>query len=250
MNLRLSSMKIYTKIIGGILLAGAIFIGNPQSAEAALGDRTLKQGMNHNEVKELQIALKRTKHFTYPSYTSYFGTYTKTAVSKFQKENKLHVTGVADPKTIALIKKKAFPITSHSTVKVVNHVTKIASVKSFDVNLTKRLAGVRYTWGGTTPKTGFDCSGFVTYVMNQHGVSLPRSSSAMFSSRRVISLSSIRPGDLLYYDTNNNGRKDVSHVAIYIGNNMMIHSASKKVEYDSLNNAWWSKRFVGANRVL
>jgi cell wall-associated NlpC family hydrolase len=254
MNIRLLPSKIHTKVLGGIIIAGALFVANPLSADAALGDRTLKQGMNHKEVKDLQVALKKTNYFTYSSYTTYYGTYTKSAVVNFQKKNKLKATGVADQKTIALIKSaaskvKTKPVTK-APVKTSKPATKVASVSTFNASVAKNLAGVRYTRGGTSPKTGFDCSGFVTYVMKQHGVSLPRTSSEMYGKGRAISVKELQPGDLVFYDTNSNGRKDVSHVAIYVGSNTMIHSASKKVEYDSLSNSWWNKRFVGAKRIL
>ncbi|MFC0236510.1 C40 family peptidase [Fictibacillus phosphorivorans] len=247
MKFRLSPGNLHKKIIGGIILAGALVIGNPLSADAALGDRTLKQGMTHKDVKDLQIALKKTKHFTYPSYTTYYGTYTKAAVTKFQRHHKLKVTGVADQKTIALIKNKASKVKASTPAKPVK---KLTSGKTFNSSIATELLGVRYRSGGVTPSSGFDCSGFVTYVMKQHGVSLPRTSSAMYGTGLQVASSTLRPGDLLFYDTNNNGRRDVSHVAIYIGSNRMIHSASKKVEYDSLSNSWWSKRYVGAKRVL
>jgi cell wall-associated NlpC family hydrolase len=251
MKFRLSPRNLHKKIIGGIILAGALVIGNPLSADAALGDRTLKQGMTHKDVKDLQIALKKTKHFTYGSYTTYYGTYTKSAVTKFQRHYKLKVTGVADQKTIALIKSKASKVKASTPAKPIKKsAKKMTSTKTFNASVATKLAGVRYRTGGVSPSTGFDCSGFVTYVMKQHGVSLPRTSSAMYGTGIQVASSSLRPGDLLFYDTNNNGRRDVSHVAIYIGSNRMIHSASKKVEYDSLSNSWWSKRYVGAKRVL
>jgi cell wall-associated NlpC family hydrolase len=254
MNIRLLPSKISTKVIGGIILAGALLVASPLSVDAALGDRTLKQGMTHKDVKDLQIALKKTNYFTYSSYTNYYGTYTKTAVVNFQKKNKLKATGIADSKTIALIKSAASKVkskpVSKAPVKKSKPATKIASVSTFKPDVAKKLAGIRYTRGGTSPKTGFDCSGFVTYVMQNHGVSLPRTSSAMYGTGRAVSVKELQPGDLVFYDTNNNGRKDVSHVAIYMGNNTMIHSASKKVEYDSLSNSWWSKRYVGAKRIL
>ncbi|MBH0164101.1 C40 family peptidase [Fictibacillus sp. 7GRE50] len=250
MTIRLLPSKIYTKLLGGVIIAGALLISNPISADAALGDRVLKQGMTHNDVKELQVSLKKTNYFTYPTYTTYYGSYTKTAVTNFQKKNKLKVTGVADQKTVALIKSAAAKVKTKPVVKTAKPNTKVASVKTFNASVAKNLAGIRYTSGGTSPKTGFDCSGYVTYVMKQHGVSLPRKSSDMYNAGRSISAKELQPGDLVFYDTNSNGRKDVSHVAIYVGSNTMIHSASKKVEYDSLSNSYWNKRFVGARRVL
>lgn len=234
-----------TKALGTITLAAAVFISTPLSADAALGDRQLKQGMKHNEVKELQMALKKTGHFTYKSgYTTYYGSYTTSAVKSFQKQNKLKVTGIADTKTIKLVKQKAAAATK--AAKKTKPVKK-ATVKktAFNVNAAKKLEGIRYTYGGTSPKTGFDCSGFVTYVMNQHNVKLPRRSQDMYNVGEKVT--SLLPGDLVFYNTSGRG---VSHVGIYIGNGQMIHSASKNVKVDNMSSSYWKKRYIGAKRVL
>jgi cell wall-associated NlpC family hydrolase len=235
-----------TKALGTIALATVVFVSNPLSADAALGDRQLKQGMKHNEVKELQVALKKTGHFTYKNgYTTYYGSYTTTAVRNFQKQNKLKVTGIADKNTIKSIKQKAAAKTAAAKRKVTP--VKKATVKkmTFNVNAAKKLSGIRYTYGGTSPKTGFDCSGFVTYVMNQHNVKLPRRSQDMYNVGQKVT--SLQPGDLVFYNTSGRG---VSHVGIYIGNGQMIHSASKNVKVDNMSSSYWKKRYVGAKRVL
>lgn len=235
-----------TKALGAIALATVVFVSNPLSADAALGDRQLKQGMKHNEVKELQVALKKTGHFTYKNgYTIYYGSYTSSAVKNFQKQNKLKVTGIADKNTIKIIKQKAAAKTAAAKKKVtpVNKAT--VKKMSFNVNAAKKLNGIRYTYGGTSPKTGFDCSGFVTYVMNQHNVKLPRRSQDMYNVGQKVT--SLQPGDLVFYNTSGRG---VSHVGIYIGNGQMIHSASKNVKVDNMSSSYWKKRYVGAKRVL
>jgi cell wall-associated NlpC family hydrolase len=231
-----------TKALGTIALAAVVFVSNPLSADAALGDRQLKQGMTHKEVKDLQVALKKTGHFTYnQGYTTYYGTYTKSAVTKFQKQYRLKATGVADKNTIKLIKQKA----AAKKVVAKKVPAKKATVKTFNVNAAKKLQGVRYTYGGTSPQTGFDCSGYVSYVMKQQGVSLPRRSQDMYNTGKKVS--SLLPGDLVFYNTSGKG---ISHVAIYIGNGQIIHSASKNVKVDSMSSGYWKQRYVGAKRVL
>jgi peptidoglycan endopeptidase LytE len=110
----------------------------------------------------------------------------------------------------------------------------------------KKLMGTPYKFGGTTPK-GFDCSGFVQYAFKKAGKTLPRSSASMYQVGKSVSKSSLRPGDLVFFSTY---KKGASHVAIYIGNNSIIHATSKGVKIDSLSNSYWKPKFIGAKRVL
>lgn len=117
-----------------------------------------------------------------------------------------------------------------------------------------RYVGTRYRWGGETPSTGFDCSGFVQYVFRRHGLTLPRTSRQQSTAGRSISskLAHVRAGDLLFFSQ----RGDVvDHVAIYAGDNRILHSSSSGdgVRYDDLGSArgrWFVDRLVAARRVL
>ncbi|WP_027410754.1 C40 family peptidase [Anoxybacteroides tepidamans] len=111
----------------------------------------------------------------------------------------------------------------------------------------KKLIGTPYKFGGTTPK-GFDCSGFVYYTYKKAGKTLPRSSASMYQTGKKVHKSNLRPGDLVFFTTY---KKGASHVAIYIGNNSIIHATSSKgVKIDNLNNSYWKPKFIGAKRVL
>jgi cell wall-associated NlpC family hydrolase len=114
--------------------------------------------------------------------------------------------------------------------------------------------GTRYTYGGTTPQTGFDCSGFVQYVFQQNGVTLPRTSRTQATSGRSLptKLDGLHAGDLLFFSQSGDA---VDHVAIYAGNDRILHSTSSGggVRYDDLTSArgkWFRDRLVAVRRVL
>ncbi|BBW98564.1 hypothetical protein GsuE55_33970 [Geobacillus subterraneus] len=111
----------------------------------------------------------------------------------------------------------------------------------------KKLLGTPYRYGGTTPK-GFDCSGFVYYTHKKVGVILPRSSKAMYQKGTYVHRSKLQPGDLVFFNTSKGG-KGVSHVAIYIGNNQVIHAVSRGVKIDNLNSPYWKPKYMGAKRL-
>jgi cell wall-associated NlpC family hydrolase len=107
----------------------------------------------------------------------------------------------------------------------------------------KRFRGVRYVYGGSSPRSGFDCSGFVRYVYAHFGVPLAHSTYAQFDLGRRVSRSSLRPGDLVFFDGE-------GHVGIYIGNGRFIHAphTGTRVRIETLA-GWYSSRFTGARRL-
>ena len=115
------------------------------------------------------------------------------------------------------------------------------------VATAKDLIGIKYRGGGTT-KAGFDCSGFVSYVYKDLGVSLPRTSSGMYASGSKVNKSDLASGDLVFFNTSSKG---VSHVGIYIGDGKFIHSSSSKgVESRrSIYAPPSGARYVGAKRI-
>ena len=121
------------------------------------------------------------------------------------------------------------------------------------VPTAERYIGVPYKWGGTSPRGGFDCSGYVQYVFEKHGVRLPRTSRAQASagSRVPLDLRLLRAGDLIMFASSG---KAISHVAIYAGRERIIHSSKSGsgVRYDNLmsqRGAWYRENAVVARRV-
>lgn len=116
------------------------------------------------------------------------------------------------------------------------------------VNFSKKYIGTPYVWGGTNLTAGVDCSGFVYSIYKNFGITLNRSSKAMYANNGVsVSKSNLKPGDLLFFNTSGSG---VSHVGIYIGNGQYIHSSSPRVNIANLNSSYSSKTYIGAKRVL
>lgn len=113
--------------------------------------------------------------------------------------------------------------------------------------------GVPYKWGGTSPRTGFDCSGYVQYVFRREGVQLPRTSrqQAVAGTRRPTRWDAAGPGDLVMFA---NPGEAVSHVAFYAGDGRILHSSSSGggVRYDDLSSRrgrWYRQRLVAVRRV-
>ena len=112
------------------------------------------------------------------------------------------------------------------------------------VTYARHLLGVRYSYGVTSPRSGFDCSGFTRFVFAHFGVALPHYSVAQFHLGRRVSRRSLKPGDLVFFD-------GLGHVGIYLGRGRFIHAphTGTRVSVQPLS-GWYSARFVGARRVI
>jgi len=111
------------------------------------------------------------------------------------------------------------------------------------------LRGTPYKYGGISPDSGFDCSGFVGHVYKKKlGKSLPRSSHEISRVGVAQKSGNLRPGDLVFYNTLN---RAYSHVGIYLGDGQFIHSPSrgKAVSIVNMSEPYWRKRYNGARRV-
>ncbi|MGQ0657322.1 MAG: C40 family peptidase [Chromatiales bacterium] len=110
------------------------------------------------------------------------------------------------------------------------------------------LTGMPYRFGGSSPREGFDCSGFVQHVFARLGVILPHNANAMASQLPRLATPERRPGDLVFFNTN--GRPH-SHVGIYLGGDRFIHATSRAgrtVKVSSLREPYWQRRLDGLRR--
>ena len=103
--------------------------------------------------------------------------------------------------------------------------------------------GVPYKWGGSNPQEGFDCSGLTMWSWGQAGVPLPHSSAAQYAMLPHVSRSDLKPGDLLFFYS------PISHVAIYVGGNQMIHAKhpGTTVAKETISSYYWAV-YLGAGR--
>ena len=118
------------------------------------------------------------------------------------------------------------------------------------VEYAKQYLGYKYVSGGASPSTGFDCSGFTTYVYKHFGVSLNRTSSGQNNNGVAVAKSDLQPGDLVIF--NNDANTTIGHVGIYIGDGNFIHASnpSDGVKITTLTTGYYQKRYVGARRVI
>lgn len=113
------------------------------------------------------------------------------------------------------------------------------------------LIGTPYKYGGSSPETGFDCSGLVRYVLGLSStVTLPRTSAEMFRmGGKEVSLDNLVPGDLIFFKVKSSR---INHVAVYIGENRFVHAPSTGgfVRVDVLGKNYWQRYITGARRVI
>lgn len=111
------------------------------------------------------------------------------------------------------------------------------------------LLGVAYRFGGNSPVSGLDCSGFMQYIFKKSmRINLPRTSSEMATVGRAVSRTDLQPGDLVFFSP---GGRRISHVGMYIGNGRMVHAprTGKNIEITNIASGYWAKHYTTARRV-
>ena len=167
-----------------------------------------------------------------------FGPATAEAVKAFQASQGIAADGLVGPATYSALMGRAMPEVSRGS----NYLSRRI------IQTSMQYLGVPYVFGGTSPG-GFDCSGFVRYVMAQGGIYLPRMADEQYETGYPVSTSELIPGDLVFFSTYTYG---ASHVGIYMGGGNFIHAASSSgVSISSLNDPYyWGARYIGARRVV
>jgi cell wall-associated NlpC family hydrolase len=163
-----------------------------------------------------------------------YGPVSRAAVRDYQKRKGLIVDGIVGPQTLGSLgisRPRSAPAASSRGERV--------------AALARDYLGIPYRWGGSSPSTGFDCSGFVMFLYARVGVSLPHNAAMQYRYGRAVPRSQLRPGDVVFF----NG---LGHNGVYIGGGRFIHSprTGDVVKISSLSESWYSSRWVGARRLV
>jgi cell wall-associated NlpC family hydrolase len=144
--------------------------------------------------------------------------------------------------------------TSSKTSRSNDNINLSQSESSFSsrvISYAKKFVGVRYVYGGASPNTGFDCTGFIEYVYKNFGVKLSRTAESMYLDGTKVSKYNLKAGDLLFFDASS--RKEsgvVDHAGIYLGGDTFIHASSSNGEVRLQKLSQYGGTFLGAKRVI
>ncbi|MCR4398915.1 MAG: NlpC/P60 family protein [Firmicutes bacterium] len=220
-----------------LTLAFAVLLaGSSRAAAGSCGGVLLREGSRGPSVTALQQALREWGYYRWEP-DGLFGPATRAAVIAFQRSAGLTADGIVGPRTLEALRAPGSSARSSNSTDAASRLIEIA----------RRFLGTRYKWGGTTPG-GFDCSGFVYYVLNACGIEAPRALDAQFAIGLPVRRNEIRAGDLVFFSTYKSGP---SHVGIYLGDGTFIHasSARKSVTVTPIDKPFYVKNWVGARRV-
>lgn len=114
----------------------------------------------------------------------------------------------------------------------------------------EKYIGYPYVWGGDSPETSFDCSGFISYVFAASGVrDVGRlGATSLYGRCTPIAPQEARPGDLIFFEGTISGEEGITHVGLYVGGNHMLHCGSP-IGYADLTDSYWQNHFYGYGRL-
>ena len=244
------NFKAFITVAAVVMLIGGTALASP----------TLSKNSRGEDVLTLQKKLYLIG-YDISEFDGVYGTETERAVSAFQRDNKITVTGIVTNVTWRALKKakekkgrvlpeiKIKPAVDPKNSDLApfgkTFITKKQGAQI--VSTAKDLMGVAYVFGGTTPK-GFDCSGLLQYVFKMNGLSIPRLADEQYQLGRSAQKHQLSAGDLVFFTTYTSG---VSHCGIYIGDGKFLHaSSSRGVTINSLDDEYWRTRFVGAKKLV
>lgn len=246
-----------------LVLGLALFAAAP----AVLASPTLQSGSRGHDVMLLQ---QKLTEIGYPLGTAdgIYGKSTEQAVAAFQRDQNIRVTGIVNAATwraLKTAKKRPWGASIQPPAASSPKDDTIASLKvplapnnapilprskvTGLLQTAKSYMGTPYTFGGTTPKQGFDCSGYLQYVFAKNGIAIPRLADDQYKlGTRTKTTTQLEPGDLVFFTTYEPGP---SHCGIYLGGGEFIHaSSSKGVRIDALSNAYWQPRYIGGKHIV
>ncbi|MDQ7093406.1 NlpC/P60 family protein [Desulfosporosinus sp. PR] len=216
------------------ILANFFILGLVQTAQASQGYTLLKMGSTGSSVVQLQTELNYLG-YNVGAADGIFGVKTEAGVVAFQKANSLSADGIVGTNTSNAL---------NSTYTEKQYTAKASAI----IATAEKYIGAPYQWGGESPTTGFDCSGFVQYVFAQNGITLPRVSSEQYTTGTSVNFNNLQPGDLIFFSTDQSGTVD--HVGIYIGNNQFINASSSKGVTIYPIGPYWQSLYLGAKSVF
>ncbi|EFI9567932.1 NlpC/P60 family protein [Escherichia coli] len=166
-----------------------------------------------------------------------------------------HITKKADKKKSTATTKKTQKTAKKAASGTLAdaHKAKVQKATKVAMNKLMQQIGKPYRWGGSSPRTGFDCSGLVYYAYKDLvKIRIPRTANEMYHLRDAapIERSELKNGDLVFFRTQGRGTAD--HVGVYVGNGKFIQSprTGQEIQITSLSEDYWQRHYVGARRVM
>lgn len=227
---------------------------SPKALPAKSGSERKKKATSQKSKTTAKTTSKKSSSTRLPSRT--------TAAS----QTALHRQAASAEPTLALnsvkskcvvrkgYKKRCKPEASDANLTIADaHKVRVQKAQSTAMNKLMGQLGKPYRWGGTSPRTGFDCSGLVYYAYKDLvKIHIPRTANEMYHLRdaRPVDRDELQSGDLVFFRTRGRGTAD--HVGVYVGNGKFIQSprTGRDIQITSLSEDYWVRHYVGARRVM